>query len=166
MSLHELQQQQYRPAPALLQQQHPGISSNFIDSLSAAAPVPQQQHSATILQFQYFSSSHRRQRSVSFQQPQLRMHRQQQRFCATLADWLQRQSSSLSALCDSLAAATTSSTSAASATPMLIDANAAPLFSATSATIGFSDNAAACQRCVTAEQQQHLHQHLRHLQRP
>jgi hypothetical protein len=38
--------------------------------------------------------------------------------------------------------------------------------SVTSATIGFSDNAAARQRCVAAGQQQHLHQHLRHLQRP
>jgi hypothetical protein len=31
---------------------------SILDSLSAAAPVPQQQHSATIWQFQYFSSSH------------------------------------------------------------------------------------------------------------
>jgi hypothetical protein len=57
------------------------------------------------------------------------MHRQQQRFCATSANWLQRQSSSLSALCDSFAAAATSSTSATSATPMLINANAISLFS-------------------------------------
>jgi|LauGreDrversion4_2_1035121.scaffolds.fasta_scaffold256087_3 hypothetical protein len=91
---------------------------SIINSLSAAAPVLQRQHSATIWQFQYFSSSHRRQRCVSFQQPQLRMHRQQQRLRAA------------------------------------------------SATISLSDRTAARQRYVTAVQQQHLLQHLRHLQHP
>lgn len=86
-----------------------------------SAPVLQRQHSATLWQLQYFSSS-----SVAV------LSTRTQHQCSATAtahvpaaaafqrdisnNWLQRQRNSSSALCNSCAAATSSSTSAASAT--------------------------------------------------